>query len=79
VQVTAAFDTDPGWEAVNNRVVATGCPTIRQDFGWGRSGRAGTGGAIGGTVWRSPSGTGRPSFASPNPKEAAGTDELRRR
>lgn len=53
VKVRASFDADPGWEAVNNRVVATGCPTVRQDFGWSPTAQTGARGEIGGTVWRS--------------------------
>jgi hypothetical protein len=53
VQLRASFDTNPGWEAVNNRVVATGGPVIRQEFGWSRTAHTGAPGEIGGTVWRS--------------------------
>jgi hypothetical protein len=34
VQVHEDFSNDPGWEAVNNRVVGKGGPTFHQDFGW---------------------------------------------
>src|SRR3954464_7207795 len=49
VQVHEDFSKDPGWEAVNNRVVGVGGPTVHQDFGWspGEDGR----GAVGGEVW----------------------------
>src|SRR2546430_3688787 len=46
VQVKQDFSTDPGWEAVNNRVEASDPPTIKQDFGWSE-------GRIGGTIWQS--------------------------
>src|SRR3954462_6074044 len=49
VQVHEDFSRDPGWEAVNNRVVGVGGPVIRQNFGWtpGADGR----GAVGGEIW----------------------------
>jgi hypothetical protein len=49
VQVHEDFSKDPGWEAVNNRVIGVGGPTIHQDFGWcpGEDGQ----GAVGGEVW----------------------------
>src|SRR5581483_9149789 len=49
VQVHEDFSKDPGWEAVNNRVVGAGGPVIRQDFGCSLAddGR----GSVGGTVW----------------------------
>jgi hypothetical protein len=31
---TQSFDSDPGWEGVNNRVVPKNRPTVRQDFGY---------------------------------------------
>jgi len=34
VQVHQSFDDDPGWEAINNRILAEDPPTVRQDFGW---------------------------------------------
>lgn len=43
------FSTDPGWEAIHNRVIGEGGPTIRQDFGWTAADNGN--GAIGGTVW----------------------------
>jgi hypothetical protein len=46
VQVHQSFDDDPGWEAINNRIVAEDPPTVRQDFGWRK-------GEIGGVVSRS--------------------------
>ena len=54
VQVRQDFTEDPRWEGMNNRVEATDPPTIKQDFGWSPTNRAGGGtGEIGGTVWRS--------------------------
>src|SRR5947209_8823939 len=54
VQVYEDFRTDPGWEGVNNRIVAAKGPTVTQDFGWCPSRHAGAGpGEIGGTVWNS--------------------------
>src|SRR5688500_11352278 len=54
VQVRESFDSDPGWEGMNNRVEATNPPTIKQDFGWSpTSHTGGAGGEIGGTAWRS--------------------------
>ncbi len=49
VQVHEDFSKDPGWEAINNRVVGVGGPMVRQDFGWspGEDGR----GAVGGEIW----------------------------
>src|SRR5262245_18294536 len=49
VQVHEDFNSDPGWEAVNNRVVGVGGPTIHQDFGWlpGEDGQ----GMVGGEIW----------------------------
>src|SRR5262249_44841190 len=54
-QVHQDFNSDPGWEAVNNRVVASDPPTIKQDFGWAPTNHlgTGTGGEIGGTMWQS--------------------------
>lgn len=46
LQLHEDFRVDPGWEGVNNHVVARGGPTVAQDFGY----RSGT---IGGTVWSS--------------------------
>ena len=34
VQVHQDFSTDPGWESMNNRIVAEDPPTIKQDFGF---------------------------------------------
>ena len=54
VQVRESFDSDPGWEGMNNRVEATNPPTIKQDFGWSDTNHTGgTKGEIGGTAWRS--------------------------
>jgi len=39
------FDTDPGWDARNNRVHRTEARTVRQDFGYSRTDHAG--GAVG--------------------------------
>src|SRR5689334_1655375 len=49
VQVHEDFSKDPGWEAVKNRVVGEGGPTIHQNFGWtpGDNGQ----GAVGGEIW----------------------------
>jgi hypothetical protein len=57
VQVSQDFSGDPGWENMNNRVVAsTDGPTITQNFGWRASSHFGGGGAptgeVGGTIWR---------------------------
>jgi hypothetical protein len=54
VQVEQDFRADPGWENMNNRVVADDGPVIKQDFGWRPTSHAGGAlGEIGGTVWRS--------------------------
>jgi len=48
------FDTNPGWEGVNNRVECEDCPEITQDFGWTPGNHNGDGaGEISGTIWRS--------------------------
>ena len=47
---TQSFDSDPGWEGQNNRVVPKNRPTVRQDFGW--DGAGGGGGKMGGLVTR---------------------------
>ncbi|MCS6860258.1 MAG: hypothetical protein NZT92_08060 [Abditibacteriales bacterium] len=50
-QRVASFDRDPGWEGHNNRRVNPAPRTIRQDFGYSRTARAGGGvGEIGGFV-----------------------------
>lgn len=43
IQVEEDFTTDPGWEGLHNRVVATDGPTVTQDFGY-------ESGQVGGTV-----------------------------
>ncbi|HEX3601548.1 MAG TPA: hypothetical protein VHU84_15460 [Lacipirellulaceae bacterium] len=49
-----SFDHDPGWEAINNRVVPKRMPTVRQDFGYRTTNIDGKSvGEIGGTVQRS--------------------------
>ena len=53
-QRSEAFDVDPGWDGVNNRIVAAVQPIVRQDFGWTATDYAGgESGEIGGVVWRS--------------------------
>lgn len=48
------FSEDPGWEAVNNRIVCQDCPAVSQDFGWSPTNYTGSGGGeIGGEIWRS--------------------------
>lgn len=46
VQVKQDFSNDPGWEGVQNRIIAKDNPTIKQDFGWAD-------GKIGGVIWQS--------------------------
>src|SRR5688572_3018666 len=54
VQFTQDFSKDPGWEWMNNRIVASDPPTIKQDFGWSQTNHTGAGpGEIGGRVWMS--------------------------
>ncbi len=49
------FDRDPGWEAINNRIVPESRATVRQDFGYSVTDFASKAkGEIGGTVWRVP-------------------------
>jgi hypothetical protein len=76
-----SFDRDPGWEAVNNRVVAERIPTVTQGFGYSPTHFAGKErGEIGGRVTRSTT----PAFyAEPipvrglaDPLHAAGTFAL---
>jgi len=48
------FDSDPGWEASHNRLVAAPCPITDQSFGYRASTFAGlAAGEIGGKVWNS--------------------------
>src|SRR4051812_49378707 len=50
---TESFDHDPGWDAMNNRVVPKAYPTIVQDFGYSQTHFAGkAAGEIGGQVTR---------------------------
>src|SRR5438105_4172389 len=50
---TESFDTDPGWEGHNNRVVPELPPTVVQDFGYSKTTFAGKEkGEIGGQVTR---------------------------
>lgn len=54
VQVHEDFSNDPGWEGVNNRVVANTPPVVHQDFGWSGTNYLNTGqGEIGGTIYQS--------------------------
>src|SRR5687768_13099821 len=51
-QVQQDFSADPGWEGVNNRIIAEDPPTKTQDFGWsGTTHSTATPGEIGGTMW----------------------------
>lgn len=51
IQRTVSFDRDPGWDGHNNRIVAPAPRTVRQDFGYSRTARAGGNvGEIGGFV-----------------------------
>jgi hypothetical protein len=57
------FSTDPGWEGVNNRIVADDPPTKTQDFGWSNTAHSSkTAGEIGGMMWcsRTPAWYGMP-------------------
>jgi hypothetical protein len=48
-----SFDSDPGWEAHNNRVVLREYPTVVQDFGYSQTSHAGKApGEMGGQVCR---------------------------
>jgi hypothetical protein len=48
-----SFDKDPGWEALNNRIVPERVPTVRQDFGYSKTKFAAKSpGEIGGQVQR---------------------------
>lgn len=50
---TQAFDADPNWEGVNNRIIPAKYPTVTQDFGFANSEHAGKGrGEMGGLVTR---------------------------
>src|SRR5688572_22685598 len=52
VQVHQDFGADPGWEGVNNRIVAVDPPTKTQNFGWSPTTHSTpTPGEIGGTMW----------------------------
>lgn len=52
IQVKQDFIADPGWEGVNNRVVALDPPTKTQDFGWSPTTHCSkTAGEIGGKMW----------------------------
>src|SRR5262245_54908909 len=52
IQVHHDFSTDPGWESVNNRIVAENPPTKTQDFGRSNTTYStSTPGEIGGTMW----------------------------
>jgi hypothetical protein len=48
-----SFDRDPGWEALNNRVIPKDPPTVVQDFGYSPTNHAGKSmGEIGGRITR---------------------------
>ena len=50
---TQNFDSDPGWEGVNNRIVPKQYPTVVQDFGYSQTRFAGKGaGEMGGRITR---------------------------
>ncbi len=50
---TEHFDSDPGWESHNNRIVPKKYPMIVQDFGYSKTNVAGKSpGEMGGQVWR---------------------------
>lgn len=52
VQVHQDFSEDPGWEGMNNRVIAENPPTKTQQFGYTPTTRSSsTVGEIGGTMW----------------------------
>jgi hypothetical protein len=54
VQVHQDFSQDPGWEGINNRIVACNLPAVHQDFGWSRTDYLNAGpGEIGGTIYQS--------------------------
>ncbi len=51
VQVREDFSRDPGWDHYQNRIVGTGMPAVRQDFGWRPTNHTGRGpGEVGGRV-----------------------------
>src|SRR5947209_16252334 len=59
VQKSEHFETDPGWEGLNNRVVPAKLVTVTQDFGYSPTNFAGKEkGEIGGRVQRA----GRPAY-----------------
>ena len=52
-ETRGAFDRDPGWTGVNNRVAVKQYPTVTQDFGFSRTNHAGAAaGEMGGLVTR---------------------------
>ena len=52
VQIRQDFSADPGWEGINNRIIADNPPTKTQNFGYSPTTRSSaTAGEIGGTVW----------------------------
>ena len=54
IQMREDFTRNPGWDAVNNRLVDLDQPIVRQNFGWRETDFAGgSPGEIGGVVWRS--------------------------
>jgi hypothetical protein len=51
---TEHFDRDPGWDGLNNHVVPTKLPTVKQDFGYSLTNFAGNAqGEMGGAIKRS--------------------------
>src|SRR4051812_44611659 len=51
---TVSFDTDPIWDALNNRLSDEAYTAVAQDFGYSATNIAGKAkGEIGGRVWRS--------------------------
>src|SRR2546423_1010063 len=54
IEVHEDFSKDPGLEWASNRVRASDPPTVKQDFGWSVTNKAGgSNGEIGGTIWQS--------------------------
>src|SRR2546423_1543517 len=54
IQVHQDFSRDPGWDCVKNRIRASDPPTVKEDFGWSPTNKAGgSNGEIGGTIWQS--------------------------
>src|SRR5438876_2235990 len=50
---TQSFDSDPGWEGHNNRIIPKEYPTVVQDFGYSKTNHAGKSpGEMGGQVNR---------------------------